>query len=132
MYKRLRHLFPVACLLAATGLHADPMANETIEIKLGNYRYVPADIQLLAGQPVTLHLVNSDSLTPHNFTLKDPGGELDINVDVAAGESVDVQLAPVRPGNYTFYCKNKLLFMDSHRQKGMQGTLTVVTDRPSQ
>ena len=30
------------------------------------------------------------------------------------------------PGRYAFYCTNKLLFMPSHRQQGMEGVIEVV------
>ena len=96
-----------------------------IEVKLGGYRFMPQEIQLVAEQPTILRLVNTDSITPHNFTMKVPGSEAAIDVDVPGGESVDVQLAPMSAGRYTFYCGNKLLFMKSHREKGMEGTLIV-------
>jgi hypothetical protein len=43
-----------------------------------------------------------------------------------SGESVDVHLMPLVAASHTFYCSNKLLFMDSHRKQGMEGKLTVI------
>ncbi len=116
----------LTCLLSASWSHAEPVYTKVIEVTLGDYRYMPANIQLIIDQPVVLHLVNVDSFTPHNFTLEDASDGLDINVDIPAGESVDVHLMPLVAGSHTFYCRNKLWFMDSHREKGMEGTLTVI------
>lgn len=116
----------LTCLLSASGLHAGSVYVKVIEVTLGDYRYMPSNIELLVDQPVILHLVNVDSFTPHNFTLEDASDGLDVDVDIPAGGSVDVHLMPLVAGSHTFYCRNKLWFMDSHRAKGMEGTLTVI------
>ncbi len=118
----------LACLLSASWLYAGQGHTTVIEVKLGDYRYMPSEIQLVVDQPVILHLVNTDLITPHNFTLEDPSDGLDVNVDIPAGESLDVHLMPLVAGSHTFYCRNKLLFMESHREKGMQGRLIVVPE----
>lgn len=118
----------LVCLLSGSGLYAGQGDTRVIEVKLGDYRFMPGEIQLVTGQPVILRLVNTDTITPHNFTLEDPSDGLDTNVDVPAGESVYVQLMPLVAGRHTFYCRNKLLFMESHREKGMEGTLIVVPE----
>lgn len=88
---------------------------------------MPENIQLIARQPVTLRLINDDLLAPHNFTLKDAQAQFDFNIDVIAEEAVDVPLTPLVTGRYTFYCRNKLWLTKSHREKGMHGTLTVIS-----
>ena len=126
----IRRLLPGLFFIAATGLHGLLYAAEddirVIQVRLGDYHFMPGELQLVAGQPVVLQLVNTDTFTPHNFTLEDPNNGLDVDVDVSAGDTVEVHLMPLWPGSHTFYCSNKLLFMDSHREKGMQGTLIVV------
>lgn len=112
-------LFSGHCLYAEEGDIA------VIEIKLGDYRFTPQEIQLTENQPAVLRLVNTDSITPHNFTMKAQNGVTSIDVDILGGESVDVQLKPLPAGRYPFYCANRLLFMKSHREKGMEGSLTV-------
>jgi len=97
----------------------------SVRVTLGDYRYMPDKIILKAGQPVVLQLVNTDLITPHNFTLNDEEFGLDVDVDVPAGDTVEVPLMPLWPGRFTFYCNKKLLFMESHRQKGMEGHLIV-------
>jgi plastocyanin len=126
LHKTLRYAILLSGLLSASWLHAEAVYTKTIEVTLGDYRYMPGNIQLIINQPVVLHLVNVDSYTPHNFTLPDASDGLDVDIDIPAGGSVDVHLMPLVTGSHTFYCKNKFLFMDSHREKGMQGRLTVI------
>jgi len=124
--KTLPYSLLLTSLLFTGGLQAEPVYSKIIEVTLGDYRYMPSNIQLVVDQPVVLHLVNVDSFTPHNFTLKDDSDGLDVDVDIPAGESVNVNLMPLFTGSHTFYCNKQLLWMDSHREKGMEGTLTVV------
>lgn len=126
----VRRLLPGLLFIVTSGLNGLLYAAEEntriIRIVLGDYHFMPAELQLVAGQPVILQLVNTDTFTPHNFTLEDPDQGLDTDVDILAGETVEVHLMPLWPGRHTFYCSNQLLFMDSHREKGMEGSLIVV------
>ena len=130
--KRPQVFLILVSLLSSSWSYAEPAYTKAIEVTLGDYRYMPKNIQLVVDQPVVLHLVNVDSFTPHNFTLPDASDGLDIDVDVPAGETVDVNLMPLVTGSYTFYCNEQLLWMESHRDKGMQGVLTVVSEIPGQ
>ena len=94
-------------------------------LTLGDYHFSPDTIEVAAGQPVKLTLTNTDTITPHNFILKDETTGLNIDTDVSAGKTTAVEFTPTTPGSYTFYCSKKLLFMKSHQEKGMQGTLIV-------
>ena len=64
-------------------------------------------------------------MTPHNITLPEAEFGLDTDVDIAAGETVEVHLNPLWPDSFTIYGNKKLLFMESHREKGMEGKLIV-------
>ena len=94
-------------------------------VTLGDYRFTPSQLTLEAGQAVILELTSTDGFTPHNFTLQDEAGGLDIDINVSASQVVRVLLTPQVPGNYVFYCNKKLPLMKSHRMRGMQGTLAV-------
>ena len=98
----------------------------SIPVKLGEYRFIPDTITVQAGETVQLQLTNTDSLTPHNFTLKSEEAGLNVDVDVNAGKTEVVDITPLAPGSYEFHCNKKLLFMKSHRDRGMEGTLIVV------
>ena len=124
-------LFALAALLsgAAGWVQAAPDEGAVIEMKLGDYRFMPDRIEVAAGSPVTLRLVNTDRITPHNFTLKAPAAGLDLHVAVGGGKTQDITFTPTAAGSYTFYCTKKLPFMKSHRERGMEGTLVVTPAR---
>jgi plastocyanin len=105
-------------------------AVRVIAVGMGDYRFQPDAIELHAGETVRLELTNTDGLTPHNFTLQDAAGELDLDIDVAAGETQVLELSAPVTGTYTFYCNKKLPFMKSHRDRGMEGALVVVPADP--
>ncbi len=119
LHKTLSSSLLLTSLLSANWLHAETVAAKIIEITLGDYRYMPTNILLNIDQPVVLRLLNVDSFTPHNFTLEDASDGLDVNIDIPAGDTVDVYLMPLVAGSHVFYCRNKLWLMDSHRDKGM-------------
>jgi len=77
------------------------------------------------GETVQLELTNTDALTPHNFTLQAEEAGLAVDVDVGAGKTIVVDIVPLVPGSYTFFCNKKLPFTKSHRDRGMQGSLVV-------
>ncbi|MBM4133321.1 MAG: quinol oxidase [Nitrospira sp.] len=90
-------------------------------IILDSYSYSPDRLIVLAGKPVELTLTSVTTITPHNFIIK----ELAVEQDVGAGKTVTVRFTPMQPGVYLFYCDKKLLFLPSHREKGMEGRLEV-------
>ena len=66
---------------------------------------------------VTINMTNPASI-PHGIAVEGNGVDKDGQPVTSGGTStVSVTL---KPGKYTFYCP-----VDSHRQAGMQGTLTV-------
>jgi len=109
----------------AVSIQAADGSARTLTVKLGDYRYTPARLEVTAGTPVTLKLSNIDGVTPHNFTLKNADAGLDLDVNIMAGETKEIKFTPVTQGSYTFYCNKKLPFMKSHRDHGMEGTLVV-------
>jgi len=90
-------------------------------ITLDSYSYQPDHVIVQAGKPVELTLMSVTTITPHNFVLK----ELAVEQDVGAGKTVTVRFTPTQPGTFPFYCDKKLLFLPSHREKGMEGRLEV-------
>jgi len=92
---------------------------------LDSYSYTPNHLIVQAGKPVELVLTSITSITPHNFVLKDEAAGLSIERDVSAGKTVTVQFTPTKPGVHAFFCDKKLLFLPSHREKGMEGKLEV-------
>ncbi len=118
----------IGLLLAGNVVALEADGPQTIPMQLGDYHFTPHELAVRAGRSVQLELTNTDGITPHNFTLKDPAGGLDIDINVPPGATRAVELTPKVPGSYTFYCNKKLPFMKSHRERGMEGTLTVLPE----
>lgn len=119
----------VAPATHAAGAAATDEEARKFTVKLGDYRFDPNTIEVIAGRPVELTLVNRDFLTPHNLTLQDQAAGLAVDADVQPGISVTVRFTPRAPGTYTFYCNKRLLFFKSHREQGMEGHL-IVREKP--
>lgn len=116
----------IILLILVCGAAHGADAVRVIAVGMGDYRFQPDAIELHAGEAVRLQLTNIDGMTPHNFTLQDAAGELDLAIDVGAGETKVIELTAPVSGTYTFYCDKKLPFMKSHRDRGMEGALVVV------
>lgn len=96
-----------------------------IAIDSGNYFFRPRHIIVRAHVPVELGVTLERGLVPHSFVLHAP--EAGIEVDEKLGNDVTyIRFTPLATGRFDFYCKNKLLFLKSHREKGMEGILEVV------
>jgi len=127
-------LVPVASgiLLAAILLNFPALQAATpsrsIPVTIGDYRFSPDTITVSPGETIQLQLTNSDSLTPHNFTLQDEAAGLEVDIDISAGSTESVNITPLAAGTYEFHCNKKLPFMKSHRERGMEGTLVVSPD----
>jgi plastocyanin len=116
---------------AASPVHGHGMEpSQELSLRLGEYHFGPDTLQVHAGRPVRLTLSNTDTLTPHNFTLKDTDAGLNIDADVSAGRKTVVKFTPVKAGRYVFFRNKKLPFMKSHRERGMEGTLEVLPATP--
>jgi len=105
--------------------HAAETETQQVTVHLRDYHFHPDAIEVVAGRPIELTLVNDDKITPHNFTLKEPNAGADLDAVVSAGESTTLRFTPQTAGSFTFYCNKKLPFLKSHRERGMEGKLTV-------
>lgn len=121
-------LIVLATLLLATvtAVTRGQKSPQEISLSLGDYHFTPDNLEVQAGRSVVLTLTNTDRLTPHNPTLHDAAACLDIDTDVSVGSTSVIEFTPVKPGSYTFFYNKKLLFMKSHREHGMEGTLRVI------
>ena len=115
-------VFMPSSIVAAAAADTDA---QKFTIHLGDYRFHPDAIEVVAGRPVELTLVNDDKITPHNFTLEAPSVGMDLSANISAGKSTTLRFTPRAVGSYIFYCNKKILFMNSHRERGMEGKLTV-------
>jgi plastocyanin len=82
----------------------------------GALKFDTSSLNAKAGQ-VTIQMSNPSSIE-HGISIEGNGVDAEGSV-VPQGGTATVS-ANLKPGTYTFYCP-----VDSHRQQGMQGTLTV-------
>jgi plastocyanin len=91
---------------------------ETVEVSSpadGSLEFDQAELTAPAGE-VTFNYSNP-SQVPHAFEVEGNGVEEETETFTEGEDSITVQL---EPGEYVFYCP-----VGSHRQAGMEGTLTV-------
>jgi plastocyanin len=78
----------------------------------GLYTFDPEDITVCAGDTVTFKITSETEF--HTFTVE----ALDIEVDVWAGETVELTFTFDKAGTYELICR-------PHQSVGMTGTITV-------
>jgi plastocyanin len=116
----------ILALLTIPTLAAAQPAPRAVEVRLSSFDFTPNQIRLRAGEPVTLHLVNTGR-GGHNFAAPQffaaasgvSGPVHDGAVEVGSHASADVRLTPAR-GQYRLRCTHSL-----HTAFGMTGTITV-------
>lgn len=90
-----------------------------------SYRFDPDILVVKVNVPVELTLRKESGMAPHDFVMKAPEAGLDIN-QMLSEKPVSVRFTPLKTGSHPYYCSQRLLFFQSHRDKGMAGTLEVV------
>ncbi len=121
-----------ACSGGASGAQGSPITIEAKQIK-----FSPGTLEVVAGQPVTLVLKNSDAIE-HDFSVveievegeaeesgaeHDMAGmdeEPDLHVAAQGGQTGRLEFTPTQLGTYEFFCT-----VPGHKQAGMVGTLIV-------
>ena len=100
-----------------------PVPSETSELKLtaeeqGGLKFDKKELSAPAGE-VTITMTNPDSdQMPHDVSIE--GNGVNQNGEVVQPGGTSTVKADLKPGTYTFFCS-----VGSHRQAGMEGTLTV-------
>lgn len=102
----------------------DPDGVQRLTLVGSNYHFQPDRIRVQIGVPVELEVYRT-TRTPHDLVIQDDRMGLDITVDLAL-EPVVVRFTPEVTGRVVFYCDQRLLFLPSHRARGMWGVLEVI------
>jgi heme/copper-type cytochrome/quinol oxidase subunit 2 len=97
---------------------------QRVDVLAGSYFFNPNRIILKVNVPVELKLKKESGLVPHDITMKSPEAGMDFQVGLSTDPKV-LSFIPKRTGTYPFYCSKKFLG-ESHREKGMQGTIEVI------
>jgi len=93
-------------------------AGSTVDLTATDFKFDPSDPSVKAGN-VTFNLKN-DGQTTHSLEIEDVNGEdQELEGDVSPGSSGTLAVN-LKPGTYEFYCP-----VDSHKQMGMTGEITV-------
>ncbi|MBX3331842.1 MAG: cupredoxin domain-containing protein [Nitrospira sp.] len=102
-----------------------PDGVQRAKVILDSYSYSPNHLVVESGKPVELTLTSVTTIIPHNLIIKDSAGNLSVEQDVGAGNTVIARFVTTQPGLFPFFCDKRLWPMPSHRDKGMEGILEV-------
>lgn len=110
---------------APTVADIGPDGKQHMAVLGGSSFFRPKHIVVKVNVPVELSVQREPGIVPHTFVLKIP--EAGIAIDESIGTDPKVfAFTPTAVGKFAFYCRNRLLFFKSHRDKGMEGVLEVV------
>ncbi len=98
---------------------------QRVEVIGGSYFFNPNHIIVKVNVPVELTVRKESGIVPHTIVVKAPEAGIDFDVALASEPKL-IRFTPTRPGTYPMYCSKKLLFFESHREKGMEGVIEVV------
>jgi plastocyanin len=98
--------------VASTAGSSDRSLDVVMQDEGGNYAYSPVEITVSTGE--TLELVLTSQNEFHSFTVDD----LDIDLEVEAGETEELVFTFDKPGTYDFICI-------PHESLGMVGQIIV-------
>ncbi len=98
---------------------------QVIKITAGNYFFKPKHIVVKLNIPVELQINKESGLVPHDITMDESTAGMKFS-ETLNTEVNTILFTPTRAGRFSFYCDGQLLFFQSHRDKGMEGTILVV------
>ncbi len=102
----------------------DPDGVQRVEILGGSYFFDPNYVIVKVNVPVELKFRKEPGMIPHDVVMKAPEAGIDFKVELKETPEI-VKFTPTKTGTYPFDCDKKLLFFESHKEKGMTGTLEV-------
>jgi plastocyanin len=123
-------------LVTVTTLHAaqggktiraaiDKDGVQRVTVVGGSYYFDPSHIIVKVNVPVELSVRKESGLVPHNIVVRAVQAGIDFDEEMGNDAKI-IKFTPTRAGKYPIYCSKKLLFFESHREKGMEGLLEVV------
>lgn len=96
-----------------------------VEIVGGSYYFDPNYIVVHVNKPVELMVKKDGGFVPHDIVVKAPDAGIDFKVELS-DTFQPIDFTPTKVGKYSMYCDKSLLWFESHREKGMEGTIEVV------
>lgn len=98
---------------------------QRVEVLGGSYFFDPNYIVVKVNMPVEMKIRRESGMVPHNIVLKASEAGMDINEGMSTDPKI-IKFTPTNTGKFQFICDKKMLFFESHKDKGMVGTLEVV------
>ena len=95
---RRRAFLAIAAWAAAPWLAR--AAGERIDVRARKFEFIPAEIRVARGRPVTLAVTAEDFV--HGFSMPDFG----IRRDLVPGKAVEVTFTPAAAGRFHYLCDN--------------------------
>ena len=97
---------------------------QVVEILGGGYFFKPDKVTVKANARVEFRVKKETGMVPHDFVIEAPEAGVQVKETLSDAPKT-VRVTFTKPGTYEFYCSKKLLFFESHRAKGMKGTIEV-------
>lgn len=118
-------LLPAFAVLAAPPAGAADAAADAQRVTIvgGSCFFRPERIVVRADRPLELSVSMESGLVPHRFVLEAADGRT--LADVELSEQPQILRLELSRGEYAYHCPNRLLFLKSHRERGMAGVLVV-------
>ena len=129
----LMSLLLILQLLWATHLFAEDKrfvaqvvdGKQTVEIIGGDYFFDPNVVVLQVNVPVEFKAKKEKGVVPHDLVILAPEAGIDVNIGLKSDWQT-VTFVPTRVGTYPMECQKKLLWFESHKEKGMEGRIEVI------
>lgn len=90
----------------------------------GSYFFRPALLIVRADVPVELTVSAEPGVVPHSFEIDAPQAGIAVHTELTTTPRT-LRFTPTQPGRFAYYCTHRLLFLRSHRERGMAGVLVV-------
>ena len=110
----------VACARLQPQITVDSGLTSTISIQARSFNFEPNNLRAYQGDTLVFKITNT-SKTVHNFTIKDPHGEIIQSIALPSEKTITLRMALRIPGIYEFYCDKPF-----HPTMGMKGQVQVV------
>ena len=105
---------------------AGPDGVQRVAVTGGEYFFDPNYIIVKVNVPVELDVIKTSGFIPHDIVVKAPEAGIDFKLDLNDKKPEIIKFTPTKVGKYAMYCDKKVLWFESHREKGMEGVIEVV------
>lgn len=97
---------------------------QRVTIVGGSYFFRPSHVIVRAQAPVELTVSVEPGIVPHSFEIDAPQAGIAVHTELSTTPKT-FRFTPTAPGRFAYYCTHRLLFLRSHRERGMEGVLDV-------